>query len=139
MGVAFSDAAEFPRISPQPLKIDQLIHKTVVKVAENGVEGAAATAVMMGLLMMPPPEAPVPQLVFDRPLIVALADKRNDLVFFERLVTSLALFRSLPSLLLALMHPSKISSLLERLQCDDEDIIVDTLRELQKVASGVYS
>ncbi|KAK2961052.1 putative Serine protease inhibitor 42Dd [Blattamonas nauphoetae] len=91
MGAAFSDAAEFPRISPQPLKIDQVIHKTVLKVAENGVEAAAATAVMMGLLMMPPPEAPVPQLVFDRPFIVALADKRNDLVFFEGLVTSLAL------------------------------------------------
>ncbi|KAK2961072.1 putative Serpin [Blattamonas nauphoetae] len=91
MGTAFSDAAEFPRISPQPLKIDQVIHKTVLKVAENGVEAAAATAVMMGLLMMPPPEAPVPQFVFDRPFIVALADKRNDLVFFEGLVTSLAL------------------------------------------------
>ncbi|KAK2952621.1 putative serpin family protein [Blattamonas nauphoetae] len=91
MGAAFSDAAEFPRISPQPLKIDQVIHKTVLKVAENGVEAAAATAVTMGLLMMPPPEAPVPQLVFDRPFIVALADKRNDLVFFEGLVTSLAL------------------------------------------------
>ncbi|KAK2949237.1 hypothetical protein BLNAU_15840 [Blattamonas nauphoetae] len=91
----------------------QVIHRTVLKVAENGVEAAAATAVMMGLLMMPPPEAPVPQLVFDRPFIVALADKRNDL--------------------------SKISSLLERLQCDDEDIIADTLRTLQKMASGVYS
>ncbi|KAK2953635.1 hypothetical protein BLNAU_11356 [Blattamonas nauphoetae] len=33
---------------------------------------------------------------------------------------------------------SNISSLLERLQCKDEDIIVDTLQELQKVASGVY-
>ncbi|KAK2942668.1 hypothetical protein BLNAU_22429 [Blattamonas nauphoetae] len=30
---------------------------------------------------------------------------------------------------------SNISSLLEVLQCDDEDVIVDTLRELQKVAS----
>ncbi|KAK2953611.1 hypothetical protein BLNAU_11475 [Blattamonas nauphoetae] len=32
---------------------------------------------------------------------------------------------------------SNILSLLEILQCDDEHIIVDTLRELQKVASGV--
>ncbi|KAK2961118.1 hypothetical protein BLNAU_3886 [Blattamonas nauphoetae] len=34
---------------------------------------------------------------------------------------------------------SNISSLLKRLQCDDEEHIVDTLRILQKVASGVYS
>ncbi|KAK2942192.1 putative serine protease inhibitor [Blattamonas nauphoetae] len=33
---------------------NRVIHKTVLKVAENGVEAAAATAVMMGLLMMPP-------------------------------------------------------------------------------------
>ncbi|KAK2961139.1 hypothetical protein BLNAU_3907 [Blattamonas nauphoetae] len=34
---------------------------------------------------------------------------------------------------------SNILSLLEVLQCDDEDIIVDTLRTLQKVASGVWT
>ncbi|KAK2944899.1 hypothetical protein BLNAU_20189 [Blattamonas nauphoetae] len=39
----------------------------------------------------------------------------------------------------AVSSESNISSLLEVLQCDDEDIIVDTLRTLQKVASGVYS
>ncbi|KAK2942407.1 hypothetical protein BLNAU_22674 [Blattamonas nauphoetae] len=32
---------------------------------------------------------------------------------------------------------SNLSSLLEGLQCDDDDIIVDTLRELQKVASEI--
>ncbi|KAK2944894.1 hypothetical protein BLNAU_20184 [Blattamonas nauphoetae] len=32
-------------------------------------------------------------------------------------------------------NPSNISSLLEVLQCDDEDILVDTLRTLQKVTS----
>ncbi|KAK2951406.1 hypothetical protein BLNAU_13686 [Blattamonas nauphoetae] len=34
---------------------------------------------------------------------------------------------------------SNLSSLLEGLQCDDDDIIVDTLRELQKVASESVS
>ncbi|KAK2949818.1 hypothetical protein BLNAU_15213 [Blattamonas nauphoetae] len=33
---------------------------------------------------------------------------------------------------------SNISSLLERLQCNDEEMIVDTLRTLQKVASGAF-
>ncbi|KAK2948127.1 putative Serpin [Blattamonas nauphoetae] len=89
MGEAFSDAAEFPRISPDPLKIDQVIHKTVLKVAENGVEAAAATVVMEDDGAGPPPASPPPQLVFDRPFIVALADKRNDLIFFEGLITSI--------------------------------------------------
>ncbi|KAK2940867.1 hypothetical protein BLNAU_24235 [Blattamonas nauphoetae] len=47
MGVAFSDSAEFPRISREPVKIDQVIHKTVLKVTENGVEAAAVTVVKM--------------------------------------------------------------------------------------------
>ncbi|KAK2940295.1 putative serpin family protein [Blattamonas nauphoetae] len=51
MGEAFSDAA------------DQVIHKTVLKVAENGVEAAAATVVIEDDGAGPPPASPPPQLV----------------------------------------------------------------------------
>ncbi|KAK2946205.1 hypothetical protein BLNAU_18881 [Blattamonas nauphoetae] len=43
MAAAFSNNAQFPRISPEPLAIDQVIHKSVLKVNEEGVEAAAAT------------------------------------------------------------------------------------------------
>ncbi|KAK2963642.1 putative Serine protease inhibitor 42Dd [Blattamonas nauphoetae] len=87
MGVVFSDAAQFPRISPEPVKIDQVIHKTVLKVTENGVEATAATFDSMDACFTCP--QPPKRLCFDRPFIVVLADKRNDLIFFEGLITTL--------------------------------------------------
>ncbi|KAK2955463.1 putative Serine protease inhibitor 42Dd [Blattamonas nauphoetae] len=88
MGVAFSTSAEFPRISREPVKIDQVIHKTVLKVTENGVEAAAVTFVAMSPGCPSSPQPPQ-RLCFDRPFIVVLADKRHDLIFFEGLITTL--------------------------------------------------
>ncbi|KAK2948363.1 putative Serpin (serine protease inhibitor) [Blattamonas nauphoetae] len=75
MGVVFSDAAH------------QVIHKTVLKVTENGVEATAVTAVGGGFGCARP--QPPKRLYFNRPFIVVLADKRNDLIFFEGLITTL--------------------------------------------------
>lgn len=46
MGVAFSDGADFSRMSPsQPVKISSVKQKTFVKVDEEGTEAAAVTSV----------------------------------------------------------------------------------------------
>ncbi|KAK2962034.1 putative Serpin (serine protease inhibitor) [Blattamonas nauphoetae] len=89
MGEAFSDAAEFPRISPASLKIDQVIHKTVLEVTDNGL--TVAIEIAFSELDMPArfPLNPSLELVFDRPFIVTLVDRRNNLIFFEGLVTTL--------------------------------------------------
>ncbi|KAK2962049.1 putative Serpin (serine protease inhibitor) [Blattamonas nauphoetae] len=74
MGEAFSDAAEFPRISPASLKIDQVIHKTVLEVTEKGAEAAAAT-VYTGTLQTASFPTYTPELIFNRPFIVTLVDR----------------------------------------------------------------
>jgi serpin B len=48
MPIAFSNAADFTRMSKKPeLKIDEVYHKAFVEVSEEGTEAAAATAVVI--------------------------------------------------------------------------------------------
>ncbi|KAH7827715.1 putative proteinase inhibitor I4 serpin [Monocercomonoides exilis] len=82
LGICFTDDAKFERMSPEALKISDVIHKTVLKVDENGVEAAAATAVMMMrcMGMIRPVSFPVP-FVVDRPFVVSLYDEYFTSIF----------------------------------------------------------
>ena len=45
MPLAFSDVADFSLLSREPIKLDKVIHATVLKVNEEGTEGAFATVI----------------------------------------------------------------------------------------------
>jgi serine protease inhibitor len=57
---AFTDVAEFPGVSAEPLKIDQVMHRADITVDEEGTEAAAATGISMV-----PVAAVMPQVSFD--------------------------------------------------------------------------
>ena len=81
MGPAF-DAAEanFAALSSIPTKIDQVKHKTVVEVNEEGTEAAAATSV--GIVATSARMDEPFKLVVDRPFFCAIRDNQTGSVIF---------------------------------------------------------
>jgi serine protease inhibitor len=77
MGVAFSPgAADFTKMyAPGGIWIDQVKHKSFVKVDEEGTEAAAATSVAMV------DSAPMP-IVVDRPFVFVLREKLSGTILF---------------------------------------------------------
>lgn len=76
-----TDSARFDGISDTPLKVDALLHQSVLRVNEKGAEGAAATAAVMVMAGVAQPE-PV-RFVVDRPFVFALR-RRGALLFLGR-------------------------------------------------------
>ncbi|GHD28267.1 serpin family protein [Nocardiopsis kunsanensis] len=78
---AVSDRARFDGISEAPLKVDAMLHQSVLRVDEKGAEGAAATAAMLVMSGM----VPTPPVAFtvDRPFVFALR-RRGALLFLGR-------------------------------------------------------
>ena len=91
MGIqrSFSGAADFQGISQTPLMISQVIHKTFLRVDEEGTEAAAVTGIDMALTSAPMPP-PVPPIEFraDRPFFIVLRHKpTNTIAFMGRIAT----------------------------------------------------
>jgi serine protease inhibitor len=81
MGIAFDrKRADFSVLSASPLWIDQVIHKAVVEVDEQGTKAAAAT-VALGPTMGPPPQGPF-TMVVDRPFLCAIRDNGTGAIIF---------------------------------------------------------
>jgi serine protease inhibitor len=78
MGVAFDpDRAEFSRLSPVPgVFISRVQQKTYLSVDEEGTEAAASTSVGAT-----PPAGP-PQLLVDRPFLLAIRERLSGTVLF---------------------------------------------------------
>ncbi|MEV5975940.1 serpin family protein [Streptomyces sp. NPDC052114] len=78
---ALSDAADFSGMSPERLAISQVVQEAVVKVAEEGVEAAAVTAVPMrpGGAYRP---VRVERVAFDRPFGVVVLDGGGEVPLF---------------------------------------------------------
>jgi serpin B len=77
MGIAFTDRADFSRINPDVgLLISQVLHKTFVRVDEEGTEAAAVTVVEVGYTSVPP--------VFsaDRPFLFVLYESVSNTILF---------------------------------------------------------
>lgn len=75
LGVAFGDDADFTGISMQEdLRIGDVIHEAVITVDEEGMEAAAATAVVMDAGAAPGQEEPR-QLVLDRPFLFVVVER----------------------------------------------------------------
>jgi serpin B len=81
----FTDDADLAGISEDPLAVQAVIHETVLKIDEQGLEGAAATAVMMRALSMdvtPPIEVDV-----NRPFLLLVQHEDSGAVYFSARVT----------------------------------------------------
>lgn len=76
----FTNDADFSGISPSALAVQSVIHEAVLKLDEEGLEGAAATAVMMRLLSMPLGD-PV-QVDVDRPFLLLVRHRDTGALYF---------------------------------------------------------
>jgi serine protease inhibitor len=88
MGVAFGPEADFSRIHPPPglLRINDVEHKTYVKVDEEGTEAAAATSVGIGarFVMSTPPF----EMIADHPFFCGIIEKQSGAMLFAGVVTN---------------------------------------------------
>ena len=80
--------ADFSRMTPKddPVFISDVLHKTFIKVDENGTEAAAATAVMMAVTSAvneTTPPTPIPVRA-DRPFLFAIKHANAGLLFVGR-------------------------------------------------------
>jgi serpin B len=91
IATAFDPArADFSRIHPIPprLFINDVEHKTYVKVDEEGTEASAATSVSIGVAMVQSFPKPAPfEMVVDHPFFVAIAEQRSGVLLFAGVVT----------------------------------------------------
>lgn len=89
MKLAFSDAADFSRITgKKDLSLSQVIHKTFIKVDENGTEAAAATASIIAMTSAPVVEEPV-EFKADHPFFFAIIDRNTKALLFMGRVETL--------------------------------------------------
>jgi serine protease inhibitor len=80
--IATGDHADFSGLSPDPLTIDQVVQEAVVKVAEEGIEAAAATVVRMRYASMVTSRPRVVEIAFDRPFGLVVLDSTGELPLF---------------------------------------------------------
>ena len=92
MGVnlAFEPKADFSKIRSQnDLMIDEIIHKTYLKVNEEGTEAAAVTMVEMMLTSMAPKPELINYMNVDRPFLFILRNeqlpKNHDIIFISKI------------------------------------------------------
>lgn len=79
--LAFSNDADFGRMSDQSLSLTAAIQKTAIKVSETGTEAAAATAVM-GDLTDDDPDIKHYDFTADRPFLYAIVEKSTGAILF---------------------------------------------------------
>ena len=75
---AFDSNANLGNISKAPLFISDIIQKSYIDVNEQGVEAAAVTAAIIGLLAMPREQEIIP-MIMNRPFLFVIA-KRGDAI-----------------------------------------------------------
>lgn len=78
LAVAFTDQADFSGISAIDLLISDVIHKTYIKVNEEGTEAAAVTAIVFGTTSV----GPTNQITLDRPFLFAITEKSSKSILF---------------------------------------------------------
>jgi serine protease inhibitor len=77
--IAFTSQADFSGISPIELLISEVIHKTYIKVNEEGTEAAAVTAITMDATSINPI---LNEIRFDRPFLFAITEKSSKSILF---------------------------------------------------------
>jgi serpin B len=85
MGIAFGNSADFSNMFPPPVgaAISEVIHKTYIKVSEEGTEAAAVTATtMFATAVLPTPAV----WKFDHPFVYLIAEKQTGSILFMGIV-----------------------------------------------------
>ena len=85
MSEAFNpERAQFDGMAlpPPPISIDEVIHRALVEVNEEGTEAAAVTAVRMCLAAERAPKPSVFQMIMDRPFFFAIRDDHSNMILF---------------------------------------------------------
>jgi len=82
MEVAFTEFANFQRMSPQAVLISEVRHRTYVNVDEEGTEAAAATSVGIA----PTCACEPPPILIDRPFVFALRENLSGTLLFMGVV-----------------------------------------------------
>ena len=80
--LAFSDMADFSKMADKPLKIDEVLHKTYIKVDQYGTEAAAVTAMTAKATSVLPMKLTEKWVYLDRPFVYALVDTDTGLPLF---------------------------------------------------------
>jgi len=83
----FTDDADLGLISPHPLAVQAVFHESVLRLDEQGFEGAAATAVMLRLTSMQPYVEPI-QVDVDRPFLLLIRHTATGAVYFLARITN---------------------------------------------------
>ena len=78
MKLAFSDFADFSKISDVRLLISKVIHKTYVTVDEEGTEAAAVTAIEIGVTSVPV----MPVFTVNKPFLFIIREKSTGVMLF---------------------------------------------------------
>ncbi|GAB3431933.1 serpin family protein [Actinophytocola sediminis] len=80
----FTPRADLSGISTAPLAVESVLHESVLRIDEQGLEGAAATAVMMRLVSMPTRSE---RMVVDRPFLLLVRHAATGVLYFMTRVT----------------------------------------------------
>jgi serpin B len=78
----FSDNADFSGISPERLAIDSVVHEAVLTIDEQGLEGAAATAMAIRAMAMHRDVARPIEVHVDRPFLFLVRHAESGAVYF---------------------------------------------------------
>lgn len=81
MRTVFTPEADFSPLTPLPLRISAALHESVLRVDENGLEGAAATAAVMRLTAVLDEPEPITVRV-DRPFLFVVHHADSGAVYF---------------------------------------------------------
>lgn len=83
----FGRDADFSGISDMPLFVDQVLHQAVLRVDESGLEGAAATAVLIRKMALARAADPI-VLHVDRPFLLLVRHRATGVLYFMARVTN---------------------------------------------------
>lgn len=77
----FTPAADFSPLTDAPLRVSTMVHQSVLRVDESGLEGAAATAAMMRLTAIVREPDPV-RVRVDRPFLFLVRHQNTGALYF---------------------------------------------------------
>ena len=84
--IAFTDGADFGKMTDQSVSIDDILHKTYIKLDKDGTEAAAVTAAVMKANSILRPEAKIKKVYLNRPFVYAIIDSESGIPLFLGIV-----------------------------------------------------
>ena len=78
MGIAFTKYADFSKMYNAAVQITKAVHKTYIKVDEEGTTAAAVTSVGVGVTSVGPSD----YFKFDHPFVYVIAEKQTGTILF---------------------------------------------------------